>query len=159
MVFSTGQKSCSKFFFSCFPHSCAENSSFSAHLRKTENLKKHSVIFIWQIGWSQGFSTINFHFHGVISFKKLRNFWQIYSLDFVSGAKLSFDSHFPNLKTPGKRKIVVSKPYWCNVIFKLTCFWNLRMEVLYSYETVMFSYSTVAKSLAKDCLRFFRLSL
>ena len=73
--------------------------------------KKHSVIFIWQIGWSGGFSTINFRFHGVIWFEKLRILWQICPLDFVSGAKLSLDSHFPNSKTPGKQKIIVSKPF------------------------------------------------
>ena len=92
----------------------ASRGLFHRIFRFTENFKKTILIciFIWQICWTQGFSTINFHFHGVISFEKLRISWQIYPLDFVSSAKLSLDSHFPNSKTPGKRKIIVSKRFF-----------------------------------------------
>ena len=61
-------------------------------------LKKHSVIFIWQIGWTQSFSTINFHFHGVISFKKLRIWWH----DFILGGKIVTRFSFSKLEDSWK---------------------------------------------------------
>ena len=78
---------------------------------KWKILKKHSVIFIWQIGLTQGFSTINFHFFGHLVWKieKLMNKlptplclrWQNYLSIFI----------FQTRRLLENRKIIVSKPF------------------------------------------------
>ena len=92
---------------------------FSAYFGKQKKLKK-TLCYINLANWLDSrFSTIYFHFHGVISFKKLRISWQIYPLDFVSGAKLSLDSHFPNSKTPGKQENYSVKTFCSNQFWQI----------------------------------------
>ena len=92
---------------------------FSAYFGKQKKLKK-TLCYINLANWLDSrFSTIYFHFHGVISFKKLRISWQIYPLDFVSGAKLSLDSHFPNSKTPGKQENYSVKTFCSHQIWQI----------------------------------------
>ena len=60
----------------------------------------------------------------------MRISWQIYPLDFVLGAKLSLDSHFPNSKTPGKQENYSVKIFCSNQI------WQIHIkEILFDFST------------------------
>ena len=82
------------------------------HTLGNRNFFKKPLWFINLANWLDSrFYMIYFNFHGVISFKELKMSWQIYPLDFVLVAKLSWHSHFPNSKTPGKYENYSVNPF------------------------------------------------